>query len=144
MDTDRGFRLLRAAFIAGAVTDALAVIPMLSPSVATALWGFEDPGGPYLLAMGSAAALMLGWTGLLVWAWQRPLERRFIAALTAVVIGGLAVTEIVGVLAGWVALRRVVPTLVLQAVLLALFGVAYLASAPHAADSERQVATNAR
>ena len=124
MDTDRGFRLLRAAFIAGAVTDALAVIPMLSPSVAAALWGFKDPGGPYLLAMGSAAALMLGWTGLLVWAWQRPLERRFIAALTAVVIGGLAVTEIVGVLAAWVALWRVVPTLILQTVLLALFGVA--------------------
>ncbi len=141
---DRRVGLLRAAFIAGAVTDALAVIPMVSPSVATVLWGFVDLGGPYFLAMGSAAVLMLGWTGLLMWACQRPLERRFIAALTALVICGLAATEIVGVLAGWVALWRVVPTLILQTVLLALFGVAYLASAPRSADSERNVATDSR
>jgi hypothetical protein len=46
------------------------------------------------------------------------------------------------VLAGWVALWRVVPTVILQTVLLALFGVAYLASAPRSADSERHVATH--
>ena len=39
---ERRAQLLRTAFLAGAVTDALAVIPMLSPSMARLLWGFED------------------------------------------------------------------------------------------------------
>lgn len=42
---DRQARLLRTAFVAGAVTDALAVVPLLFPSMAQLLWGFEDVGG---------------------------------------------------------------------------------------------------
>src|SRR5204863_9992913 len=38
---------LRLAFAAGAVTDALAVIPILSPRMASLMWGFEGVGGPY-------------------------------------------------------------------------------------------------
>lgn len=134
---NRGGRLLRTAFAVGAVTDALAVAPMLWPKLAGTLWGFTNLTGPYFLAMGSAAALMLGWTGLLIWAWQRPVERRFIAALTMFVIGGLAATEVVGVTAGWVAVRGTAPTWVLQAALLTLFGAAYRASAPRSPESDR-------
>jgi hypothetical protein len=53
---ERRAQLLRTAFLAGAVTDALAVIPMLSPSMARLLWGFEDVGGPYRFAMGYGAS----------------------------------------------------------------------------------------
>jgi hypothetical protein len=134
---NREGRLLRTAFAAGAITDALAVAPMLSPKLAGALWGFKGLTGPYFLAMGSAAALMLGWSGLLIWAWQRPLERRFVAALTMFVIGGLGVTEAVGVAAGWVSVRGTAPTWVLQAALLVLFGTAYRTSAPRSAESDR-------
>ena len=35
-------KLLRVAFLAGAVTDALALVPMLFPPMARLLWGFED------------------------------------------------------------------------------------------------------
>ena len=49
--------------------------------------------------------------------------------LRAAFIAG-AGTEIVGGFAGWVAAPRVVPTLVLQTLLLTLFGVAYVASPP--------------
>jgi len=118
-------RLLRAAFVAGAVTDALAIVPMLVPQVATLLWGFDAPTGPYRFAIRYAAALMLGWTILLVWAYHRPLERRFVAALTVVVIYGLALTEAVAVVAGDLALWRAVPTWCLQAVLLGLFAGSY-------------------
>jgi hypothetical protein len=38
--TDRQVWLLRAAFLTGAITDALAVIPMLSPAVARLILGF--------------------------------------------------------------------------------------------------------
>ena len=118
-------RLLRTAFLLGAVTDALAVIPMLFPPMAALLWGFSDASGPYRFAMGYGATLMLGWTGLLVWAYRRPLERAFVAALTALVIYGLALTEIVAVLSGHMPAWRMAPTWILQAGLLALFAGAY-------------------
>ena len=76
---DRRTRLLRTAFLAGAVTDALAVVPMVCPPVARLVWGFEDAGGAYRFAMGYGASLMLAWTGLLLWAHRRPLERAFVA-----------------------------------------------------------------
>lgn len=67
---------LRIAFLAGAVTDALAIVPMLLSSLAMLLWGCEDVSGAYWFAMGYGASLMLGWTVLLIWAYQRPIERR--------------------------------------------------------------------
>jgi hypothetical protein len=118
-------RLLRTAFALGAVTDALAVVPMLVPPLAALLWGFDEPSGAYRFAMGYGASLMLGWTGLLVWAYQRPLERRFVAALTVFVIYGLAATEIAAVVAGHMPAWRMVPTWILQAGLLGLFAGAY-------------------
>lgn len=114
-------KLLRTAFAAGAVTDALALLPMLIPPLASLLWGFDDVSGAYRFAMGYGASLMLGWTALLVWAYQRPLERRFVAALTVLVIYGLVATEIVAVASGRLALWRMIPTWCLQAALLTLF-----------------------
>ncbi|MBI1814993.1 MAG: hypothetical protein HYR72_08455 [Deltaproteobacteria bacterium] len=122
---DRQAQLLRAAFLAGAVTDALAVIPMLFPPMARLLWGFEDFGGPYRFAMGYGASLMAAWTALLVWAYQRPVERAFVAALTVFVIYGLAATEIVAVMSGVLPAWRMIPTWALQAILLCLFASAY-------------------
>src|SRR5262249_28664424 len=121
----RQARLLRAAFAAGALTDALAIVPMLFPPMAALLWGFDERGGAYRFAMGYGATLMFGWTALLVWAYRRPLERRFVAALTVFVIYGLVLTEIVAVGRGDLAAWRMAPTWVLQAVLLGLFAGAY-------------------
>jgi hypothetical protein len=45
-------RLLRTAFLVGAVTDALALVRMLSPPMTRLLWGFEDIDAPYRFAMG--------------------------------------------------------------------------------------------
>ena len=118
-------RLLRWAFALGAVTDGLALVPMLVPEAAALLWGFHDPTGAYRFAMGYGASLMLGWTGLLLWAYRRPLERRFVAPLTILVIYGLVLTEIVAVSSGHLEAWRMVPTWCLQAVLLYLFVVAY-------------------
>jgi hypothetical protein len=128
---ERRARLLRTAFLAGAVTDALALIPMLSPRMARVLWGFDDLGGPYRFAMGYGASLMSGWTALLIWAYQRPIERAFVAALTVFVICGLSATEIAGVLSGGFPAWRMVPTWVLQAILLGLFATAYHYPALH-------------
>ena len=131
----RQARLLRRAFLLGAITDALALVPMLVPPMATLLWGFEDFSGAYHFAMGYGAALMLGWTALLVWAYQRPLERRFVAALTVLVIWGLVAAEVAAVASGHLPAWRMLPTWCLQAVLLFLFASAY-----HYPSLERWVA----
>lgn len=125
MDETRRVHLLRTAFLAGAVTDAFALVPMLVPPAARLLWGFEDLGGSYRFAMSYAASLMLGWTALLLWAYQRPLERDFVAVLTVIVIYGLIATEVVAVVSGHLAPWRMIPTWCLQAALLALFAGAY-------------------
>jgi hypothetical protein len=122
---DRRARLLRTAFLAGAVTDALALVPMLWPPMARLLWGFEATDGAYRFAMGYAASLMAAWTVLLVWAYRRPLERAFVAALTVFVIYGLVATELVAVVSGAMPAWRMAPTWVLQAGLLVLFASAY-------------------
>ena len=114
-------KVLRVAFLVGAITDALAIFPMLIPSLAKLLWGFEDASGAYQFAMGYGASLMLGWTVLLIWAYQKPLERKVVAALTVLVICGLVLTEIVAVLSGHLAAGRMLPTWFLQTILLGLF-----------------------
>jgi hypothetical protein len=122
---DRQAHLLRRAFLLGAITDALALVPMLVPGMAELLWGFTDPSGAYWFAMGYGASLMLGWTGLLVWAYQHPVERRFVAALTVLVIYGLVLTEGVAVASGYLEAWRMIPTWCLQGILLLLFASAY-------------------
>jgi hypothetical protein len=122
---DRQAQLLRRAFLLGAITDGLALVPMLVPGMAGVLWGFTDTSGPYWFAMGYGASLMLGWTALLVWAYQSPIERRFVAALTVLVIYGLIATEIAAVLAGHLEAWRMIPTWFIQGVLLFLFVSAY-------------------
>jgi hypothetical protein len=122
---ERRATLLRAAFLAGAVTDALALVPMLSPAMARLLWGFDGSSGPYRFAMGYAASLMAAWTVLLLWAYQRPIERAFVAALTAFIIWGLVLTEVAAVVSGTMPAWRMMPTWLLQAGLLAAFAGAY-------------------
>lgn len=122
---DRRARLLRAAFLTGAVTDALALLPMLSVTWARIVWGFTDISGPYRFAMGYGASLMAAWTGLLLWAYQRPIERAFVAPLTVFIIYGLVATEIAAVVSGALPLARMIPTWALQTLLLGLFATAY-------------------
>ena len=124
-------RLLRLAFLAGAITDAGALLPMLWPPLAGLFWGFRDVSGSYRFAMGYGASLMLGWTVLLLWAYRRPLERRFVAALTVLVIYGLVLTEVIAVRSGTLEAWRMVPTWCLQGILLLLFAGAFHYSREH-------------
>ncbi len=121
-------RRLRLAFAAGAITDGLALFPMLCPFLANYFWGFDTFGGQYFFAMGCGASLMLGWTILLIWAHNKPIERRFVALLTTIVIAGLMITEITLILADAIDLTKFIPTLVIQIVLAYLFITGYLYS----------------
>jgi hypothetical protein len=123
--TERHETWLRRAFIAGAIVDALALVPMLVPSFARLLWGIDTSGGAYRFAIGYAAALMAMWSVLLAWAARRPVERRAVAAMTVFVIYGLAAVEIVAVATGAIEVGRMIPTWILQAALLGWFATGY-------------------
>ena len=131
----RSERWLRRAFVAGALVDALALIPLLHPGTARLLWGIQADGGAQRFAAHSAAALMAGWTMLLWWASRRPLERRDVAPLTLLVVAGLILAEIAAATANVVPLGKMIPTWILQVVLVVVFSRAYLDS--HGADRSR-------
>lgn len=131
----RSATILRVAFLVGAVADALALIPMLVPSVATVLWGIEERSPAFHFASTSAAALMLGWTALLLWAYHRPIERRAVAGLTILVIVGLAMAEIWAVSSSLISVSRIVPTWALQVVLVTLFTAGLVQSRPERASA---------
>jgi hypothetical protein len=116
---------LKAAFLAGIITDALALIPMLYPPLAKFMWGFDKFSDNYFFAMGYSASLMAGWTLVLIWAYKRPLERRFIAFLTVLVIIGFIATEIFSIANGSIKINKMISTWILQIILLGLFGFSY-------------------
>ena len=119
---------LRIAFIAGAVTDAGALLPMLLPSQASLVWGLDGLPASFWFAMNYGAALMLGWTVLLVWAALRPMERRFVAPMTALVVAGLALAEAASAYNGTVSAAKLAPIWALQTILFVLFATAYVKS----------------
>jgi hypothetical protein len=121
---------LRLAFILGAVTDAAAVIPMVSPGAAADFWGLEAVPDSFRFAMLYGAALMAGWTLFLVWASFRPLERRMAAPLTVLVVVGLIAAEIVAIQSGVLTFGRALASLIIQALILALYSFAYVVSRP--------------
>ncbi len=119
---------LRFAYWFGAIFDAAMIVPLLVPSVASAMLGIEafHPGPDYRYASSIGAALMAGWTTLLIWGVQRPVERRDVLLLTVVpVVVGLVVAGGYAVSTGFVALRDMAPTFVFQAMGIAIFLTAY-------------------
>lgn len=114
-------KILRIAFLVGAIADAQSLLPLLFPSITKLVFGIVVVSGTYQLIMGECASLMLGWTVLLIWAYQKPLERKGVAGLTILVLLGLVLNEIVAVFLGHSTVWRMLPAWILQAILLSLF-----------------------
>jgi hypothetical protein len=119
---------LRVSFWIGGVIDLFAAIAMLFPKFTQIFLGFEPiPDPAYRCAMGMAAALMLGWTILLLWAGQDPLTRKGVLLITIFpVILGIVGTEIYAVSTGFIPMGKMVPTWMLQILLISLFSASYL------------------
>ena len=95
--------LIRMAYWLGIGADALWAIALFVPDVFGALTGYPDfsPDPQYRRTMAVGGILMTGWTVLLIWAVRAPIERRFVALLTAFpVVFGLFLLALVGVLTG--------------------------------------------
>lgn len=129
MDTSKIIKFLRVSYWAGAIFDALVIIPMLSPKVASIAFGIANfnPGVDYRYAMDIAASLMLGWVALLIWADRKPLERRGALLLTIFpVLIGLIISGVYAVTSGFIPLNKMSPTWVMQGIIVLLYGFSYL------------------
>jgi hypothetical protein len=119
---------LKLAFLLGAIIDGLMVIPMAIPWAANLMWGYKDFNSMYYAAMGMGASLMFAWTILLVWAYRKPLERRYIALFTMIIVAGFVLSEIIQVFRGYAEFSNILFSLVVQAVILTLYGYGFYLS----------------
>jgi hypothetical protein len=119
---------LRVSYWVGAIVDGIAAIAILFPKLTRFFLGFEPiPDPAYRFAIGMGAALMLGWTILLLWADQDPLARKGVLLITVFpVVLGIVGTEIYAVASGFIPLGKMVPTWALQILLISLFSASYL------------------
>ncbi|MBX3082254.1 MAG: hypothetical protein KF716_11530 [Anaerolineae bacterium] len=127
--TTRNLFWLRLSYWLGAFIDLVAAIQMLVPSVFAATNNLPDfhPSIEYEYAMRMGASLMLGWTLLLIWAAQKPIERKGVLGITVFpVIFGLILNEVIAVQAQFIPITAMIPVWVLQAVLVLLFTFSYM------------------
>ena len=120
---------LRISYWTGAIADAACLVPMLFPEVAKIMFGLSElrVTPEYLYSMRLGAALMLGWTCLLIWADQKPVERKGVILLTIFpVLTGIIATSILAVLSGFITPAKMLPLWVVQGVLFKLFCFSYL------------------
>ena len=121
-DSDGGkniaVRWLKASYVAGVLADGLVGVLMLIPN----RMGETE----FRIPMGLGASLMFGWTALLVWAYQKPFERKGVLLLTIFpVIFGLLATNVWAIAVGQIPAQRFVPPVVLCAGLIVLMGYSY-------------------
>jgi len=135
LSLDTVTRLARIAFLVGAVTDGLAVFPMLSRRLAVTLFG-GDPSNDrpeYRFAMRLGASLMAGWTVLLLWGGIRPIERRDLLLLTVFpVVTGIVGATAVAVRRGVLRRARVLPLWIHLGLVSGFYLVVYALSRPFA------------
>jgi hypothetical protein len=76
--------ILRSNFLFGAIVDAFYVFPLLIPKFGLMMMGITnfEITFEFQYVMGIAAALDIGWTVLLIWAFMKPIERRGVAFIT--------------------------------------------------------------
>lgn len=128
-------RLVQAAFLVGALTDGLALVPMLSRRIGVALFGGDVSHGTaaYRYAMGLGASLMAGWTLLLLWGAASPIERRDLLLLTVFpVVTGIVIATVFAARHGVVRVSRLVPLWVHLCSLSIFYVLAYVLSMPYA------------
>ena len=94
--------LIKFPYWLGIAADALWAAALLFPPVFGVLTGFDDfsPDWQMQSVMTIGGILMAGWTVLLLWAVRRPIERRFVILLTALVVAALFLLTLVNVLKG--------------------------------------------
>lgn len=125
MSESQRIKFLRISYWAGAIIDALVLIPILLPRVGGIAFGIPNfnPGNDYTYGMYISASLMAGWVFLLIWADRKPVEWKGVLLWTLFpVIAGLILSGIYSVKSNLVALDKTLPLGIMQGVLVVLFG----------------------
>lgn len=128
---DRRIMWLRISYWVGAILDGLWVIPMLFPALGMKIYGIENFGisGEFRYALAVGAAMMLGWTFLLIWADRKPVERRGVVLLTIFPVKvGLDLANIYLFVYGFVTVRGMIPSWIMSFLLYVLFIYSYVNS----------------
>lgn len=110
MNYQRKIRMIKTICWIGVAADALWTLALVWPKIFTILTGqaFISDDLTTRLIAGAAASLMAGWTILLAWTAQKPVERRAVLAFTAIpVVAGLFCVTLIGYIieentTGWI------------------------------------------
>lgn len=97
MNNRNKLRFIRIVYLIGFLLDGLTAIDMtLSTFMPSAISiPYASTASNFQFAMGWGAALMFGWTILLLWGAFKPIERRSVLLFTIIpVVLGLVITEI--------------------------------------------------
>lgn len=116
--------------LAGAAADAFFGLAMVWPELWGLVFGISDfnPGLRYRIDMSVGAALMFGWTVLLLWTMQNPLERKAIFLFTAFpVLTGIGLAGVTALVTGQTGLDHLVPVFLMKIALFTLLVYSYLA-----------------
>ncbi|PKP35917.1 MAG: hypothetical protein CVU00_00310 [Bacteroidetes bacterium HGW-Bacteroidetes-17] len=94
--------LIKTAYWLGIIADAFWAIGLLFPRIFSILTGKSDfnPDLQFRLVMSIGGIVIAGWTILLLWAVKKPIERRFVILLTAILVVGLSIVALIGYLDG--------------------------------------------
>lgn len=112
-----------AAAVDAAVAAGMVFPPLLQPALQLAA---SPTAVETRYALDSGAALMFGWTALLIWASLEPVARRGVMALTVVpAIAGLALATLYGYASGYIPWGGAISVWLLQGTLVTLLAVAY-------------------
>jgi hypothetical protein len=114
---------LRLTFWIGAFVDAAAALMLTFPAINTLMTGLPAPldSPVFRNSNATAAALMWGWTLLLIWASNKPVERKNVMSITLVpVLTWLIGERIAGLVSQQVDPVRNIPLLILQFSIFAL------------------------
>ncbi len=124
----RRLTFIKACYYAGALADLIATLPLASPRAASLMFGVDASAATdaYSWASRIGASLMLGWTFLLAWGAQRPVERRGVLLITVFpVVAGIATGGILAATSGFVAPGRMIPSWIFQALIIPAYLVAW-------------------
>ena len=128
--------IIKLPYWLGIIVDALWAVALFFPSVFGLLIGSPDfdPDVQIRLVMGIGGTLMTGWTILLLWAVQNPIERRMVALITAFpVILGMFIIALIGLINGsesniWILTKTLL--------LIIMFTISYIRAGKYARNND--------
>jgi hypothetical protein len=107
--------LLRFCYWWGIISDAVMAFLMLSPNLFVRFMQLDlTPDENFRWGLINAVPLMIGWTLLLYWANQKPIERKDILLLSLPVIAGYILSIFFAIHAGLASLTSMIPILIHQ------------------------------